>query len=346
MTAVIDVLDFLCDNQFVETFAGPLTDAFGRVHDYLRISITDRCNFRCVYCMPSDFSDWKPKTELLSFEEIVRAAEVFAKLGVRRIRITGGEPTVRKGYIDLVKQLRAIDGIESVGMTTNGSSLMEHAIQLADAGLDSVNVSLDSLQPEKFALITGRDDFRRVFIGINTAIEVGLKVKINVVVLPGVNDSEVLDFAELTRDLPFSVRFIEFMPFLENGWRPGKVVKSHELLMLLSKSFELTSLDLEKSAVAREYQIAGCEGKLGFISSVSDSFCSGCNRIRLTADGQLKSCLFLAPNGSIRDLLRSDVSDRELIEVIQKCLKSKWKEHPPMTNWQQRDNLTMVQIGG
>lgn len=324
----------------------PLTDSFGRVHDYLRISITDRCNFRCVYCMPSDFADWKPKAELLSFEEIVKTARLFANLGVRRIRITGGEATVRRGYIDLVRQLREIDGIESVGMTTNGSTLMEHACQLADAGLDSVNVSLDSLQPEKFALITGRDDFRKVLAGIDTAIEVGLKVKINVVVLPGVNDSEVLDFAELTRELPISVRFIEFMPFLENGWRPGKVVKSHDLIALLLSSFDLKSLNIEQSAVAREYQIVGYQGKLGFISSVSDSFCSGCNRIRLTADGQLKSCLFLAPNGSVRDLLRSGGSDQELIEVIRKCLKSKWKEHPPMTNWQQRDNLTMVQIGG
>jgi cyclic pyranopterin phosphate synthase len=328
------------------THADVLTDRFGRFHDYLRVSITDRCNFRCVYCMPEEGVVWQPREEILRFEEIERLARFFVERGVRKIRLTGGEPTLRKGYISLVESLAAIPGLNQLALTTNGTRLAQDAVALKTAGLASVNVSLDTLRQDRFFEITRRNELSRVLHGIGTAHAAGLETKINVVVLPGVNEDEIIHFGEFAREHNLTVRFIEFMPFLDNGWNADQVVSSAEVRTRLSGRFELRPLACGASDVAREYVIGGSAGRVAFVSSVTESFCSGCNRLRLTADGQLKSCLFLPPSVSLRDLIRGGAPDSELEIAVQECLDGKWSAHPPMRNWAQRDNLTMVQIGG
>lgn len=323
-----------------------LTDRFGRFHDYLRVSITDRCNFRCVYCMPAEGIACHQKEQVLTFEEIERLVRFFVKRGVRKVRVTGGEPTVRKGYLDLVANLAGIDGLDAVTMTTNGSCLARDASALKRVGLKSINVSLDTLRPERFESITRRTGLAHVQEGIEAALEVGLETKVNVVLMPGVNDDELVDFVELTRDRPLTVRFIEFMPFLDNGWKPSRVASSAELRSRLATNYRLTLVPGQPNDVAKEYTVEGFAGKTAFVSSVTESFCAGCNRIRLTADGQLKSCLFLPPNVSLRDLVRGGASDEELEAAVAECLRSKWRAHPSMQDWSQRDHLAMVQIGG
>lgn len=324
----------------------PLTDRFGRRHDYLRVSLTDRCNFRCVYCMPEEGAEWKPRDEVLSFEEIVRFVELFARLGVTKVRLTGGEPTVRKGYLNLVRSVASVEGIQHVALTTNGSTLAQDAQALTDAGLGSVNVSLDTLQEDRFRTITRTSGLARVMRGIDAALAAGLKTKINVVVLPGLNDDEAAAFVELTRDRLLDVRFIEFMPFLGNRWNPDRVVSSAEIRAELSKTYCLQPIDGSPSDVAREFKVDGHQGTVGFVSSVTESFCEGCNRIRLTVDGRIKTCLFLPPGCSLRDLLRSGTGVDEIADNIRTALMTKWAGHPPMNKWRQLDSLSMVQIGG
>ncbi|ARU42579.1 GTP 3',8-cyclase MoaA [Armatimonadetes bacterium Uphvl-Ar1] len=333
-------------NPTVTTRADLLTDRFGRFHDYLRVSITDRCNFRCVYCMPEEGVAWQPREDILTFEEIERLARFFVERGVRKIRLTGGEPSLRKGYLNLVEALAAIPGLRQLALTTNGTRLAQDAVALKAAGLASVNVSLDTLRQDRFLEITRRDELPRVLQGIEAAHAAGLKIKVNVVVLPGVNEDEIIHFGEFACEHSLTVRFIEFMPFLDNGWSAERVVTSAEIRARLSNQFELQLLASGASDLAREYAINGSEGRVAFVSSVTESFCSGCNRLRLTADGQLKSCLFLPPSVSLRDLIRGGAPDAELETAVQECLDGKWSAHPPMRNWAQRDNLTMVQIGG
>ncbi len=289
---------------------------------------------------------WQPREEILKFEEIEHLVRIFVARGVRKVRLTGGEPTLRKGYVSLVRDLSAIPGLEQLALTTNGSRLAQDAALLKQAGLTSVNVSLDTLRPDRFVEVTRRDELPRVLEGIRSAQEAGLETKVNVVVLPDVNEDELLDFGEFACEQKLTVRFIEFMPFLDNGWSAERVVSSAEVRARLSERFELRPLASGASDVAREYVIDGSEGRVAFVSSVTESFCSGCNRLRLTADGQLKSCLFLPPSVSLRDLLRDGASDEVLGAAVKRCLDGKWSAHPPMRNWAQRDSLTMVQIGG
>lgn len=296
--------------------------------------------------MPEEGVVWQPRDEILSFEEIERLARFFVEHGVRKIRLTGGEPTLRKGYLNLVEALAAIPGLYQLALTTNGTKLSQDAVALKAAGLASVNVSLDSLREDRFLEITRRNELRRVLQGIEATQAVGLETKINVVVLPGVNEDEVIPFAEFACERNLTVRFIEFMPFLDNGWNSKRVVSSEKIRSRLSEQFELRPLASGASDVAREYAIDDSAGRVAFVSSVTESFCSGCNRIRLTSDGRLKSCLFLPPNISVRDLIRKGASDKELEIAVRQCLDGKWSAHPPMQNWAQRDNLTMVQIGG
>lgn len=323
-----------------------LTDRFGRFHDYLRVSLTDRCNFRCVYCMPEEGVEWQPREELLTFEEIDRLARFFVDRGVRKIRLTGGEPSVRKGYLELVDRLAQIDGLRELALTTNGTRLAIDADRLKQAGLTTVNVSIDTLDADRFLKITRRAGLAQVLEGIERSIQAGLETKVNVVILPGENDDELEDFVELSMSLKVTVRFIEFMPFLDNGWETSKVITSGELRERLSGRHTLEPVSGHPSDVANEYLVDEGKGRIAFVSSVSESFCSGCSRLRITADGQLKSCLFLPPNVSLRDLIRGNASDQDLEKAVQRCLQGKWKAHPPMKNWTQRDHLTMVQIGG
>lgn len=325
----------------------PLFDRFGRVHSYLRISVTDRCNFRCVYCMPAEGIEWRPREDILTFEEIVRVTRVFVRLGVDKVRLTGGEPTLRRGIEHLISALAALPGVRTLAMTTNGFRLREHAHTYREAGLTGINVSLDSLRRERFLQITRRDALDNVLAGLDAALAAGYeKVKLNTVVMAGVNEDELLDFVELARDRPLHVRFIEFMPFHNNGWSEGGVFPLARMREIIGSRYSPEPMHVEPNAVAREWRIPGFQGTIGFIASMTESFCSGCNRIRLTADGQVKSCLFSPAESNLRDVLRSGASDDELEERIRTALWLKPKEHPPMEVLSALENRSMIEIGG
>jgi cyclic pyranopterin phosphate synthase len=325
----------------------PLMDAHGRKHNYLRVSLTDRCNFRCLYCMPAEGVEWKPREEILTLEEIVRLVGVFARMGIDKVRLTGGEPTVRKGFLGLVENVCAIEGIEKVAITTNATRLEEIASGLKRAGLTGINISLDSLQRARFAEITRRDAFDEVMAGIEAAIAAEIEsIKLNVVVLPGTNDDELVDFVEFVRDRPIQVRFIEFMPFLGNNWKVERVIGYREMRERIEAKHEMVPMPGEPTDVAKEFRIEGFTGTVGFVTSVTESFCGGCNRIRLTADGKFKTCLFLPARSSLRDMMRNGEADEALAATIRADLQTKWAGHPPMTQWSQLDNRSMVEIGG
>jgi len=325
----------------------PLMDAHGRRHNYLRVSLTDRCNFRCLYCMPAEGVEWKPREEILTLEEIERLVRVFARMGIDKVRLTGGEPTVRKGFLGLVENVCAIEGIEKVAITTNATRLEEIAPGLKRAGLTGINISLDSLQRARFAEITRRDAFDEVMAGIEAAIAAEIEsIKLNVVVLPGTNDDELVDFVEFVRDRPIQVRFIEFMPFLGNNWKVERVIGYREMRERIEAKHEMVPMPGEPTDVAKEFRIEGFTGTVGFVASVTESFCGGCNRIRLTADGKFKTCLFLPARSSLRDMMRNGEADEALAATIRADLQTKWAGHPPMTQWSQLDNRSMVEIGG
>jgi molybdenum cofactor biosynthesis protein A len=324
-----------------------LVDRFGRRHTYLRISVTDRCNLRCRYCMPAEGLPWLERADVLSFEEIERLTRLFVSLGVTKLRLTGGEPTVRRELPRLIERLAGIPGVESLLMTTNGWTLARHAETYRNAGLTGLNVSIDSLKAEKYKEITRFEGLDRVMEGLDRAAEQGFEpLKVNVVLMAGVNEDELLDFIELARDRPINVRFIEFMPFPDNGWDVARVYPYAEMLARIRERYELIPLATEQAAVAKDFGVTGFQGTLGFVTSMTDSFCGDCNRLRLTADGQLKVCLFSNGERSLRDLLRSGASEEEIEGAIRGALASKWKEHPPMEQLFRLENRRMVQIGG
>jgi molybdenum cofactor biosynthesis protein A len=323
-----------------------LIDRFNRKHTYLRISVTDRCNFRCVYCMPAAGIAWREREEILTFEEIERLARIFVRLGVDKIRLTGGEPTVRKNLEHLVERLAALQ-IKSLLMTTNGYVLPEKAALYRNAGVTGLNVSLDTLREDRFRQITRTTNFGRVMQGIDAALEAGFdSVKINMVVMKGVNEDELLDFVELAREKPVTVRFIEFMPFRDNGWHKGDLYPYRQMLEDIQAQHKIAPLPGEASAVGKDWMIEGFAGTIGFVTSMTDSFCGGCNRVRLTADGQIKSCLFSPAEQSLRDLMRAGVSDDELEKRIRLALWMKPKEHPPMEQLLASNDRSMIEIGG
>ena len=267
-----------------------LTDRFGRTHTYLRISVTDRCNLRCVYCMPAAGIITKPRDEILTFNEIERVAHLFARLGIEKIRLTGGEPLVRKNLPELVQRLARINGIRTVAMTTNGVLLKSHIKELKQAGLHSINVSLDTLRPERFERIALRSHYDDVLAGIEAALEEGFSpLKVNMVVMGGVNDDELLDFVELTKNRPINVRFIEFMPFKANQWAAGTFVPYVAMKASIDCHYELMPEpdNTRAGAAAKDFRIEGFTGSISFIPSMSDHFCDACNRLRLTADGSV-----------------------------------------------------------
>lgn len=325
----------------------PLFDRFGRDHTYLRISVTDRCNLRCRYCMPPEGLPWLERSEVLSFEEIEHLARIFFRNGVNKIRLTGGEPTVRREITSLIKRLRAIEGVQTLLMTTNGLTLEKQAMAYREAGLTGLNISLDSLRSDRYKEITLSDGFGRVMAGIESAIAADFDtIKVNVVVMAGVNEDELLDFVELAREHPINVRFIEFMPFPDNGWNVGKVFPYREMLGRIRAKHELIPIAVEKEAVGKDFAIPGFKGSLGFVTSMTDSFCGGCNRLRLTAEGQLKVCLFSNGEVNLRDLIRRQAPQDEVESAIRAALGQKWKEHPPMEQLFRLENRRMVQIGG
>lgn len=293
---------------------GPLLDPFGRAHTYVRISVTDRCNYRCTYCMPSDGVDWLPREHLLTFEEIARIVTVLAAMGVSKVRLTGGEPTIRRGLADLVASLAAIPGVTDLSMTTNGHRLAPLAATLARAGLRRVNVSIDALDPEVFTAITRGGDVHKVLAGIDAALANGLTpVKLNCVVVRGVNDHEVVPLVEHFADRPdVRVRFIEYMPF-DRVDRAKHHVPSRELRDTLSARFTLAPLGRPAhGGPALEWSVAETGQTVGFVSPITEHFCDACNRIRLQADGHLRTCLSREAAPSLRDLMRAGASDAEL----------------------------------
>jgi cyclic pyranopterin phosphate synthase len=326
-----------------------LIDRFGRRVTSLRISVTDRCNFRCQYCMPEEGMQWLERDSLLSFEEIARLVRVFASLGVSHLRLTGGEPLMRKELWNLIAMVRPIDGIRDVALTTNGTFLREQASKLAGAGLDRINVSLDSLQAATFRALVRRDEMAATLEGIQEALRVGLRpVKINVVLIRGVNEGEVLDFARLARSGPYIVRFIEFMPIgKDDGWSMDKVVSTAEVLAAIGREFPVVPLDRRDGiAPAERYAFADGKGEIGFISSVSEPFCGDCNRVRMTADGKLRTCLFSLVETDLRALLRGGAADADIAAAVIDAVLKKEEGHLINRPGFVRPERTMSQIGG
>lgn len=305
----------------------PLKDSFGRVLDDLRISLTDRCNFRCVYCMPAEGLAWLPKREILSYEEILRLAHIFIDLGIRTVRLTGGEPLMRQDIDVLIEGLTRLEPDLDLSMTTNGFFLQEKARRLAAAGLKRINVSLDSLQPERFERMVRRDGqlVFKILDGMRVAREVGLTpIKMNCVVMRGYNEDELVDFARLGREHDSQVRFIEYMPLDAQGaWSMQAVVPGAEILARIHAVFPLVPARDNGTEPATVYRFADGRGSIGVIASVTEPFCDSCNRIRITADGQLRTCLFSLHEHNLKGLLRSGATDEEIADFI---LAAVWKK--------------------
>lgn len=326
--------------------AEQLVDTFGRVHRDLRISVTDRCNFRCTYCMPPEGLEWLPRSELLTFEEIERVARLLVeRFGVGSIRLTGGEPTVRARLADLVAMLTPLG--TDLALTTNGATLGLLAEDLAAAGLRRINISLDSLRADRFRELTLRDDLHRVLDGVDAALAAGLDpVKVNVVVMRGQNDDEILDFAEYGRRKGVEVRFIEYMPLdAEEGWRAGSVVSLSEITERIGAVYPFEA-HRQGSEPASRFRYLDGEGFFGVVASVTRSFCGSCDRIRLTADGQFRNCLFGLKEYDLRGPLRRGAGDDELAGIVRDAVGEKWAGHSIGKVHFVRPARSMSQIGG
>jgi len=329
-----------------DTTASPLVDGFGRRHRDLRISVTDRCNFRCTYCMPAEGMVWHPRDLLLTFEEVERVARVCVeRFGFDSIRLTGGEPTVRARLPVLVAKLAALE--VDLALTTNGSTLETMAHDLRAAGLDRINISLDSLRRDRFATLTRRDELPKVLSGIRAAVAAGFEpVKVNVVVVQGVNDDEVVDFARFGRAEGVTVRFIEFMPLdADRAWTHGSVLPSAQIVAAIDAVFPLELMPRGADPAERHrYRDGG--GEVGVIGTVTEPFCSSCDRVRLTADGQLRACLFATEETDLRALLRSGASDDDLAPALSRTVAGKWAGHGIAQVGFTRPARSMSEIGG
>ena len=328
----------------------PLVDTFGRLHDNLRISITDRCNIRCFYCMPEHDIDFVPRAEILSFEEIERFARIAAGLGVTKLRITGGEPLLRKDLPVLTRKLSAIPGIEVLALTNNGVLLPQLAGPLFDAGLRRINVHLDTLDRERFLRITRRDELGRVLEGVEACRRLGYgPIKINAVAVKGLTEPDIVPLARYGRENGLEIRYIEFMPLdAQQLWDRSRVLLADEILETLAR--EVAPLveipDKDPRAPATEYRYADGCGRVGFIASVSRPFCENCNRIRITADGHLRYCLFAIEEFDVKPLLRGGASDREIAAAIRGVVRNKWEGHEINTSRFVPPPRPMYSIGG
>ncbi|CAA7409491.1 unnamed protein product [Spirodela intermedia] len=325
-----------------------LVDKFGRMHNYLRISLTERCNLRCQYCMPDEGVELTPSPQLLSQDEIIRLASIFVGAGVDKIRLTGGEPTIRKDIDDICLRLSSLMGLKKLAITTNGLTLAKRLPRLKECGLNLVNISLDTLVPAKFEFMTRRKGHERVMDSIDAAIQLGYNpVKVNCVIMRGINDDEICDFVELTREKPINVRFIEFMPFDGNVWNVKKLVPYAEMMdRVLQKYRGVRRLKDHPTDTAKNFMVDGHLGTISFITSMTEHFCSGCNRLRLLADGNFKVCLFGPSEVSLRDPLRSGVDDSGMREIIGCAVKRKKAAHAGMFDLAKTTNRPMIHIGG
>lgn len=333
--------------QALLPFSAFLTDSFERQHSYLRISLTERCNLRCQYCMPEAGVPLTPSERLLSTSELLRLATLFVGQGVDKIRLTGGEPFVRADLTTIVDGISSL-GVKQVGITTNGLVLRHRLQPLLDAGLTHVNVSLDTLVEPKFELITRRRGWKQVMGGIEAALQSSLaSVKLNVVVMRGTNEDELVDFVRLTEHKRLDVRFIEYMPFDGNKWRSGRMVPYQEMLDIISATFPDTERLKDKpNDTSKAYKVPGFVGQFGFITSMSEHFCGSCNRLRITADGNLKVCLFGNSEVSLRDAMRSGASNEDLLPIIGAAVRNKKKQHAGMEVLAGQKNRPMILIGG
>lgn len=298
-----------------------IIDSHNRIHNYLRISLTDNCNFRCFYCMPDEEYDFTPASRLMQPDEIVALAKTFVDLGVNKIRLTGGEPLVRKDAAEIIIALSQLP--VTLTITTNGTRLHEYADVLQQANISSLNISLDTLQPDKFQLITRRDQFKTVYNNIQQMVSKNFHVKINVVVMKGLNDAEINDFIEWTKDTPVHIRFIEFMPFSGNKWTSNKVFTLQQILKVIEEKYSYFPLKNEKHDTAKKYMVPGHAGTFAVISTMSENFCGDCNRMRLTADGKMKNCLF---SNEETDLLSALRKGEDVVPLIHQNIYAKAKE--------------------
>jgi GTP 3',8-cyclase len=325
-----------------------LVDTFGRVHNNLRISVTDRCNLRCTYCMPEDVV-FRDRSELLTFEEIAQFTRVAAGLGVNKIRLTGGEPLMRKGIHKLVRLLAAIPGIDDIGLTTNGILLADQAEELHNAGLRRLNVSLDTLDAGRFRTLARRDGLTRVLAGLAAAKRTGFHpIKVNAVAIRGVNDIDVVPLALFCREHGFEMRFIEYMPIGADAWEREKVFFAREILEVLGREVGLLipAADCDPRAPAMDYDYADGRGRVGIIASVSRPFCATCNRLRLTAEGKLRNCLFALDEVDVKGLLRMPGTNHALADAIRDTIWAKWEGHEINTAKFVKPDRTMHAIGG
>jgi GTP 3',8-cyclase len=328
-----------------------LSDSFQRPINYLRVSVTDRCNFRCVYCMPEEGVPWMPHNDILTYEELLTIVRTAAEMGISRVRITGGEPLVRLGIVDFVRMLAGIPGLTDISMTTNAIYLAKYGADLKTAGLDRVNISLDTLQPEKFKKICrgiNKDDgLTKVLAGIEVARQVGLNpVKINMVVMDGVNDNEILDFARKTITDDWHVRFIELMPYTGHDGQTPRGISAREIKKRLDPLGKMEPYKHEKgNGPARYYRFPGAKGTVGFITAISEHFCVSCNRLRLTADGKLRPCLMSETMIDLREPLRKGISNGELKKLIQAAVQAKPLEHH-LLEGQRPNDRPFCQVGG
>lgn len=328
-----------------------LTDGFGRKHNYLRISLLEKCNLRCTYCMPADGIVLSPKASLMTADEIFGIAQTFAQNGVDKIRLTGGEPLLRKDFPEIISKLASLD--ISLSITTNGILIDRHIDVLKQFKIKKINLSLDTLVASKFHTITLRNQFQKVIDNLHLLLNHDFHVKVNVVLMKGFNDNEIVDFVKLTQFLPISVRFIEFMPFAGNEWDRSKMVSQNEILSLVGNTFtagEIIKLEDEKNFTARTYKIKDFQGDFGIISSITNPFCDSCNRIRLTADGKIKNCLF---SNAETDLLTPFRNGESITDLISSSIQSKKKVRAGMVTIDEMDdpkkhfdNRSMIAIGG
>jgi cyclic pyranopterin phosphate synthase len=333
-------------------FTMPCLDACNRPISYLRISVTDRCNLRCIYCMPPEGVTWRPHEEILRYEEIDTIVRAAAELDITKVRLTGGEPLVRPGIVDLVRMLARVPGVDDLAMTTNGILLARYAAALAEAGLQRVNVSLDTLRPERFQRITRRGQLADALTGIEAARRAGLEpIKVNTVVIRGMNDDEVVDLARKTREAGWNIRFIEMMPvgngaLADGGWR-GRVVTGREVRRRIEAA--LDELEPAKMSTgggpARYYRLPGASGTLGFITPISEHFCYRCNRLRLTADGQLRPCLLSDEEIDLRTPLRQGADVAEIKQLLLRGIEIKPMHHH-LDECVRPENRVMSEIGG
>ena len=325
-----------------------ILDSFGRNHNYLRISLTDNCNLRCFYCMPEEEYEFTPASKLMQADEIEAISKIFVAQGVNKIRLTGGEPLVRKDAGKIILSLSKLP--VKLTLTTNGTRIHEFIALLKEANIQSLNISLDTLQSDRFMLLTRRDQFKLVYDNIQLLIRNNFQVKVNVVVMKGMNDGEINDFIEWTKNTPIQIRFIEFMPFSGNRWTSNKVFTWQEILEVVQTKYPIVRLEDEINDTAKKYTVPGHVGSFAVISTMTSPFCSGCNRMRLTADGKMKNCLFSKKE---TDLLTAFRKGEDILPLIQKSIASKAKELGgqftadfEQVHAEEIQNRSMITIGG